>query len=417
MKRLNVLVSAYACNPIPTEDAYPGEAILGWNLIKQISRFYDLTVLTRTYNRKDLENEIKTGGISNTRFVYLTLPPSWERIKRSFLGFSLYYLLWQIKAYLIARRLRKDRHFDVFHHITFNNDWMPSFIGAYIKIPFIWGPMGGGQQIPPCLKTELRRRTRLNERMRLWGQWFFRHSYFRLRGMKRAKAVLVCNRDTQRIIPARPERVHFFPVNGISMDEFPKLLPAEKRNGGVFRVIYAGRLDPIKGLGLGIKAFELFHKSHPDATWEIVGQGPEFKRLEQLIADKKLQGKVFITPWLDRRSLMQKISEADVLFFPSFRDGGGAVIIEAMAIGKPVIGLDIGGPGYHIRPAWGIKVQARSHDQVIQDLAAALATLSRDEESRERLGKAGRKRALEFYLWDKLGDQIHDIYQGVLPPT
>jgi glycosyltransferase involved in cell wall biosynthesis len=88
-----------------------------------------------------------------------------------------------------------------------------------------------------------------------------------------------------------------------------------------------------------------------------------------------------------------------------------------MALGKPVIGLDIGGPGYHIRPAWGIKVQARNHDQVIEDLAGALETLSRDEESRERLGKAGRKRALEFYLWDKLGDQIHDIYQGVLPPT
>jgi glycosyltransferase involved in cell wall biosynthesis len=416
MKRLNILVSAYACNPIPTEDAYPGEAILGWNLIKQLSRFYDLTVLTRTYNRKNLENEVKTGGISNTRFVYLTLPPSWERIKKSFLGFSLYYLLWQIKAYIIARRLRKDRDFDVFHHITFNNDWMPSFIGAFIKIPFIWGPMGGGQQIPRCLKTELRRKTRLNERMRLWGQWFFRHSYFRLRGMKRARAVLVCNRDTQRIIPARPERVHFFPVNGISMDEFPRL-PTEKRNGGVFRVIYAGRLDPIKGLGLGIKAFEIFLKNHPDATWEIVGQGPEFKRLERLIADKKLQGKVFITPWLDQRNLMKKISDSDVLFFPSFRDGGGAVIVEAMAFGKPVIGLDIGGPGYHIRPAWGIKVQARNHDQVIEDLAGALETLSRDEESRERLGKAGRKRALEFYLWDKLGDQLHDIYQGVLPPT
>jgi len=414
MKRSRALISAYACNPIPTEDAYPGEAILGWNLTKQLSRFYDLTVLTRTYNRKDLENEVKTGGIANTRFVYLTLPPSWERIKRSFLGFSFYYLLWQVKAYFIARRLQKGQDFDVFHHITFNNDWMPSFIGAFIKIPFIWGPMGGGQKIPRCLKTELRRKTRLNERLRLWGQWFFRHSYFRLRGMKKAKAVLVCNKDTRRIIPARPERVHFFPVNGIALSEIPQIPLVEKKPDGLFRVIYAGRLDPIKGLGLGIKAFDFFLKSCPEASFELIGIGPELKLLGQLIAHKKLQDKVFITPWLDRRNLMKKISESDALLFPSFRDGGGAVIVEAMALGKPVIGLDIGGPGYHIQPEWGIKILPRSYDKVIADMAQALETLCRDQGLRERLGKAAQKRAGEFYAWDKLGDQLHDIYEEVL---
>jgi hypothetical protein len=74
MKRLNVLVSAYACNPWATEESYPGEAILGWNLIKQLSRYHDLSIITRTYNREGIETELQKENTSSLRFYYLTLP-------------------------------------------------------------------------------------------------------------------------------------------------------------------------------------------------------------------------------------------------------------------------------------------------------------------------------------------------------
>ena len=103
-----------------------------------------------------------------------------------------------------------------------------------------------------------------------------------------------------------------------------------------------------------------------------------------------------------------------MVLFPSFRDGGGQVVIEAMAQGKPVIGMDVGGPGFHIRDEWGIKIEPRSPDYAVQEMALALERLYLDHNLRDQMGKAGRSRAEEYYLWDRLGDRLQNIYLEVL---
>ncbi|MDD5238237.1 MAG: glycosyltransferase family 1 protein, partial [Candidatus Omnitrophica bacterium] len=148
MRRLKVLISAYACNPLATEASYPGEAILGWNLVKQISKRHDIWVFTRIYNRDAIEEEINKGNISNANFIYIDFPRPFSLLLKNFIGFRLYYLFWQMKTYFVAKQLQARLKFDLFHQITFNNDWMPSFIGAFLNLPFIWGPVGGGQKTP-----------------------------------------------------------------------------------------------------------------------------------------------------------------------------------------------------------------------------------------------------------------------------
>ena len=246
MKRLDMLVSAYACNPLATEESYPGEAVLGWNLIKQLNRFHNVSVLTRSYNREGIESAQEQGEIKDVKFFYLTLPKFMSGIKRNFLGFSLYYLIWQIKAYFFAKKLYKKNHFDFFHHITFNNDWMPSFIGAYLPLPFIWGPMGGGQKVPRSFKKTIHWKNRINQNLRLFGQWFWRNTWFRRKCVKKALAILVCNTDTEGKIKTEKKKLYFYPVNGISSKEL-KIPPdtAQKDPPPVsdFQIIYAGRLE------------------------------------------------------------------------------------------------------------------------------------------------------------------------------
>jgi glycosyltransferase involved in cell wall biosynthesis len=415
MRRLRILVSAYACNPVPTEQAYPGEALLGWNLVKELSRSHELAVITRTYNKKWIEEEVRSGNIRQVRFYYLAIPQFLSPLLKTFLGFSLYYLIWQVKAYFLARRLQKSQAFDIFHHITFNNDWMPSFIGAYLGLPFIWGPMGGGQKVPACLQKELPLRSRINENLRQAGQWFWRNTPFRRRGMRQARAVLICNEETRRKATAPRDSIFFFPVNGIHIEEFAQMPLDSETLNREFRVIYAGRLDPIKGIALGIKAFHLFFQKYPQSTFEIIGIGPERERLEKMIGRLGLEKNTRILPWLERESLLQKMSRSDVLLFPSFRDGGGAVVVEAMACGKPVIALDIGGPGFHIQPAWGFKIKPLNPSRSIQEIAQALEVLCRDHALSSRMGQAARRRAFEFYPWEKIGQELLRIYREVLP--
>jgi len=101
---------------------------------------------------------------------------------------------------------------------------------------------------------------------------------------------------------------------------------------------------------------------------------------------------------------------SDVFLFPSFRDGGGAVVVEAMASSLPVVAIDSGGPGVHVEPAWGFRIEPRGGSYVASEIARALAALADSPGSIREMGRAGRRRAEEFYLWDKHGERLRDIY-------
>ena len=105
---------------------------------------------------------------------------------------------------------------------------------------------------------------------------------------------------------------------------------------------------------------------------------------------------------------------SNVFLFPSFRDGGGAVVVEAMGSGIPVVVLDSGGPGAHVSEAWGIKVAPDSREYVVREMTAALEKLYSDQALGQRLGAAGRNRVLEFYVWDRVGDSLQEIYREFL---
>ena len=111
---------------------------------------------------------------------------------------------------------------------------------------------------------------------------------------------------------------------------------------------------------------------------------------------------------------MECMASSDVLLFPSLRDGGGTVVIEAMSAARPVICLDAGGPGLHITDSCGIKVDPKSPAETVASLADALERLYLDEGLRQRMGEAGRERARESYHWDKLGDRLMEIYRPIL---
>lgn len=409
---MKILISAYACNPIGTEESYPGEAILGWNLIRQISNYHELIVITREYNKCFLEEKFNQGEINNVDFCYIELPLFLEKIKKNFFGFRIYYWIWQIKAFFLAGKLNKNLKFDAAHQITFNNDWMPSYIGAYLDIPFIWGPAGGGQKVPRVFVNGLNLRDRLNEIARFILQEFWRHTPTRIIGMKKAKAVLVCNEETRKKVERFNENIYHFPVNGISSEN---LNPYRRSRGQKdFKVLSAGRFDYWKNFPMGLKGFSEFIKKHPNSMFELVGSGEEEKKIRRIIDELGLEKFVKITPWLPRYELFRKMREADVFLYPSLREGGGAVVVEAMASGLPVICLDLAGPGFHIKDKWGIKIQAKNPGYVVEKMAKALEKLYLDNKLRIQMGINARKRAEEYYLWDHLGERLQRIYKDSL---
>ena len=406
-----------------------GEAVLGWNIVRQLGRFHQVWVLTAASNRPGIEAELQRQAQPNLTFVYIEIP-HWLRPFLAFLGgIQFYAYLWQIQAYLVARKLHTQVKFDAVHHVTYANDWMASYVGALLPVPYLRGPGGGAQRTPQAFLEEYSFAARLWERFRTFMQWVLRHDPIFLYGQRRARVLLLCNREATEAVPTHlTSKVQLFPVNGISAEDLrifsgasgegtSGTAPDRERQGlskAAFHVFSAGKLLGLKGYPLAIRAFALFGRHHADVEFTIVGDGPERARLEDLVRNLGLEQQVHLEKWMPRPELLRLMRHADAFLFPSLRDGGGAVVVEAMAAGIPVVCMDLAGPGLHVTEACGIKIPARSPDETIELMAQALARLYRDRELGAKMGQAGRARAEQVYSWDHLGERLSRIYEEVL---
>lgn len=408
-----ILVCAYACVVDPAAGSPGGGDLMAWNVVKRLGRAYRLWVLTAAQNREAIEAALKEQPLPDVQFVYVDLPGWLHALIRQQVGIQLYAYLWQWEAYFVARGLQRRFQFDLFHHLTYENDWMASIIGALLPVPYVRGPGGGAHRIPKPFLKGFRLGSRLAEFRRSFGQWVFRHDPFFVLSQHRARVILACNREAVEGVPARSRhKVQLLSVNGISGHELAP--PQQQVRSEKFAVLSAGRLVPLKGFDLALRAFAIFAERHPEAEFTIVGKGPELNRLESLMHELGIEKQARIVSWVPREHLLASMRSCDVFLFASLRDGGGLVVVEAMASGKPVVCFDLGGPGLHVNEECGFKVPARDPDQAVRDMAVALEKLASDQSLCAQMGRAALERARQAYDWDRVTERIIEAYEQAL---
>jgi len=408
-----ILLSAFACSPDGCSGMGTGEDVLGWNIVEQVAERRASWLLTHPANRPSIERRRMGFPLKQLRVKYVRVP-KWLDILLRWQGtFQVYAYLWQIWAYAAARRLAAQVPVRLFHHVTYANDWMASYTGAFLKLPYVRGPCGGAQQVPKAFRSEFSRLDRLWERFRAIAQKALRLDPVFVKGNDRASAILVCNQESlEAIRPRWRDKVRYFPVNGVSESEDGAGLEYGSRHIG-FRVLSAGKLIHWKGFGLVIRSFATLAATVPEAKLTILGDGPELPRLRALAHTLGCLNRIEFAGWVARAEAARRMKKADVFLHLSLREGGGAVVLEAMAAGKPVVCLDMGGPALHVTNECGIKVLPLSPDQVVRDAASALRALYSDARGRARMGAAACRRAEKVYGWNRLGDELMQIYQAI----
>lgn len=408
MKRLKVLVSAYYCEP-----GQGSEEGVGWNLAREIAKYHEVWVLTRTRNSSSIEAERARNGIPNLHFVYFDLHRSvrwWAR--GQLLEWHLYYYVWQVGIYLRARRLHHEVGFDVVHHVTFVKYWIPSFL-ALLSVPFVWGPVGGGETAPKAFWRNFSLRGKIHEILRDMGRRLGEHDPFvRVTARRSVLARATTEETAVRMRKLGARNVQVFSQLGLPEEEVDQLglSPASVEN--TLRFISIGRLVHVKGFYLGLQAFAKARL--PTAEYWVVGDGPERRRLETLTRKLGIEKQVRFWGSLPRRDTLAKLEQSHVLVHPSLKDSGAVVCLEAMAAGRPVICLNLGGPAVQLTRETGIKVPASDPEQTIRDLADAITRLAQDPELRTHMGSAGRRRVREVYSWETKGRLWAELYEEVL---
>lgn len=402
---MKVLLSAFSC--CPGRGSEPG---VGWNWVDQISRRHEVWLLTSD----EYEPQMRQVNRPNLHVQFI---PSFRRFSRfqkcgiPGLGW-VYYYWWQWKAYRMACQLHAQVGFDLAHHATFVTFRAPSFL-SLLPIPFIWGPVGGGGTPPRGLRSELGFKGRLYEGFRHACQFLPRLDPTVRLTMRRAAVIIAANRETAELIPSGFQaKLRVMLGIGMSSSETGSAIPPPARPEG-FVILLVALLRPLKGAPLALKAMRKLRDSGSRAKLVIVGDGDERPRLEQMAERLGIAKQVEFVGNLPRPQVLGWMKSADVLLHPSLRDSGGLVLLEAMSQGKPVVCLDLGGPGEIVGEECGFKIRPGNPEQVATDLAAALAELEEAPGLCETKGEAGRRRVHERFDWDKRGEQMHGVYQHV----
>lgn len=414
MDKLKILISAYAFNPKVSTLMAPDRGIFSWNLVDQLRRFYDIWVITQTKNSDDVLGALSAGALPRVKIHFIHLQKFWKFLHKTSFGEWLCQLLWQRKAWTYARSLHRDVHFDAVHHLTPEVDWLPSFIGAYLQVPFIWGPLGGGERPPRGLRKEYSAFERWKERGHWLMQWFGRKHYVRRKAAKRIQALLVCNKETRKLFPKTDVRkIHFFPLLGVDSGSI-KPAPKRSRKQPTFRIISAGDLQKDNGFGLAIRAYALLFKKCPESDFVIFGEGPERKNLERLIEENNLGSRVRIHSWIDSKAFHERMRDSDVFLSTRLLDRSGFFTVLAMSAGLPVVCLDGGGSAMFVQDQWGIRVKPESSHQCVRDLAGALEKICANRALCRKMSQAAKKNINEHFTWRELGKAMVQIYGEVL---
>ncbi|MEQ1948149.1 MAG: glycosyltransferase [Bryobacteraceae bacterium] len=402
---MKVLLSAYACEP--GKGSEPG---VGWNWARALSRHHEVWVLTRRNNRPVLEPAIERGDCPGLHVVYCDVPDSLRKWKRGKLGILIYYYLWQWCAYRAAKDLHREVAFDVVHHVTFVKYWMPSFL-ASLGPCFVWGPVGGGESTPKPFLASFSIRGRIYERLRDVARRMGQLDPFVLLTARRSAIGLATTEETAvRLRQIGCGSVRVYSEAGLTAEEIERLSAFPVRSGNRLRFVSIGNLLHLKGFDLGIKAFARYVAAGGQGEYWVIGDGPEGEKLHQLAEDLGVGQKVRFWGRLPRHLTLETLAECDVLVHPSLHDSGGWVCLEAMAAGRPVVCLDLGGPATQVTDATGIKVKAHSPEQAIADIARAFHTLAEDESLRARLSAGGRARVAEEFCWDRKSEFASQLY-------
>lgn len=392
---MKVLLSAYACEP--NKGSEPG---MGWHWAVEIARLgHEVHVLTREGNREPaLRGAAHLEGLNLTVHGYDL--PGWARWwKKGARGIHAYYLLWQWGAYRRARRLHAELHFDLVHHITFAVYRHPSFMGG-LGIPFVFGPLGGGEDTPPNLLRSLPLRARIAERLRAAANKFAWYDPLLRATFGRASLILYKTVETLHQIPTHFRHKCTCVQDVASDGDAVASAPAIEAGP---RFLYAGRLLYWKGVHLALRALAELRRDVPHAELTIVGDGADRTWLRRVAAELHLDPAVTWLGWLPHEEVLASYASHQAFVFPSLHDSGGTVVMEAMAQGLPVVCLDLGGPGAILPAECGIKIDVgnRTEEQVIDALARAMEKLATETEVRNKMAANALYAAREL-TWSTL---------------
>jgi glycosyltransferase involved in cell wall biosynthesis len=389
---------------------FGGEAIIPYHYFRLLrARRIDAHLLVHARTRGELQ-ELLAGDLDHLHFVEDQLLQKLfyrigkllpHRIAEATFGLANQ-LLTQRAQRAILRRLVTPKC--VVHQPIPVSPRFPSLLYD-VGAPVVIGPLNGGMEYPPAFRDA---ESGLSQFLIGFGRSFTDAVNAIFPGKRRAAVMLVANERTREALPSNLRgRVLVLPENAVDTTQWLLTDPVQPNPG---RFVFIGRLVDWKALDIVLEAL----LTAPNAMLDVIGDGPMLQTWRELVVNLDLTERVRFLGWKTQTECAQSLAGCCALVLPSLYECGGAVVLEAMAMSRPVIATAWGGPADYIDTTCGILVEPTGRAEMVSGFAVAMQQLMDTPELRSSMGAAGRERLQMEFDWNRKIDQVLAIYESCL---
>lgn len=397
MTKEKILVSAYACEPnMGTEIG------VGWHWTLEMSKYFEVWVLTRKSNQDNIEKWLEKSPVKyDIHYIYFDLPKTLRFWKKGLRGVRTYYVLWQKLTDRIVKKTMEKNDIHIYHLLTYGNSlWPASSYG--MKQTFVWGPTGGVDSIPNEYTKHYPTKSKLVEWTR---RTMVRLLPFNMGFQNRCKNadLIFCKSNSMYDAISGRYRDKAMLFTDVAVEPH-KVMCAEKTHQGVHYIVI-GRFDPWRGFDILLEAFGKAVKSNQDISLEIIGDGKDKVRLQEIIQRLGIGAHVTFAGKIPIEQYYRKMAECDVVVNSCLKEGAVTAAFDALSFGKPLIGIETGGYTRYFKDEYSIIIPRRGRGETINDLCDAILKMS-DAEIRESMSNQAM-RVKDKYVWEHKGAEIY----------
>ncbi|MDB4302833.1 glycosyltransferase [bacterium] len=398
-EKLKIFISAYACEP-----NLGSEIGVGWHWVLQMSKYFDLWVLTRKSNQETIETWLTANpNYKNIHFIYFDLPYYLRFWKKGLRGVRTYYNIWQWCTNSIVKKTMLSNEIKIFHHLTYGNAlWSVSSYGK--KQFFIWGPTGGTEIIAKDFSKHYELKGRGIESLRRFVVKSLAYNPGFKNRCKHADLILSKTEVHKESIPVNYRRKAIL-FTDVAVDDFEVENYTFEKQSAMLKYIVVGRLDPWRGFDILIEAFAKAVKKNANIQLQIVGKGMDLNRLQNLIQNRDMSNHIKMIGEVPMETYKQLMRETDVVVNPCLKEGAVTTAFDSMALGKPLICIDTTGYTRYFSKEYAIVIPKQNREKTILALKDAILKLTNPVE-RDQLGNHAQKMGAKF-TWENRGKEIY----------
>jgi len=413
---MRVLLIAYACRP-----DMGSEPMAGWSAYRMLRSKHEVRVVCSGSGQPSLSAAIREGVAREKDFVFI--PERWKFTGKTALDKLITWgniLSFQRKLRRLGQIQIESFCPDVIHHVTIST-WRTGNPLAGRGIPFIWGPVGGGENFPLRFLGGLSAYSFLFELLRLATGVLSRNAPGVRETALGSDWIFASNFATSNLllkIGSKRDRLEVLPQFAFSEEKLQEFaLRPSWNQGNPIRIFSGGYVEARKGIGLALRALDRLKQRGLTFEYEHGGIGPELEHLKKQSLQLGLGPQVrFVAPY-SGAAYKEKLRSTDIFLFPSLRDNCPATLLEAMGHGCVPVVADHAGPGEIVTPKCGIKIPLTRPAEFVDRLAEELAGLFQDADRRRRLGEAARLRVIENFSQEHWLQRVEAAYQKVTAGT